>query len=59
MVKSREIVLEFIKNNSLYISIDYVHLLLNSQFYHSAAILYSIHNKSEQAIDIWKKYFIF
>jgi hypothetical protein len=33
-------------------------MLIDEQFYHAAAILYSLHEKHEKAIDIWKKYLI-
>jgi len=32
---------------------------MDAQLYHAAAIIFSVHEKHEQAINIWKKYFIF
>jgi hypothetical protein len=58
IIKSREVILEFIQINFSYIPIDYCHMLIDEQFYHASAILYSLHEKHEKAIDIWKKYFI-
>jgi hypothetical protein len=58
IVKSREIVLEFIQINSSHIPIEYYNILIDGQFYHTAAILCSLHEKHEQAISIWKKYMI-
>ncbi|CAF4706598.1 unnamed protein product, partial [Rotaria sp. Silwood2] len=55
IVKSREIIIEFIQTNSSYISIDYCKILIDSKHYHAAALLYSAHEKHQQTIDIWKK----
>ncbi|CAF0936606.1 unnamed protein product [Rotaria sordida] len=55
IVKSREIIIEFIQTNSSYIPVDYCKILIDAQHYHAAALLYSTHEKHEQAIDIWKK----
>ncbi|CAF5219708.1 unnamed protein product, partial [Rotaria magnacalcarata] len=55
LIKTREIIIEFLEKNASFISIDFHNLLFHNQLYHGAAILYSAHDKHEQTIDIWKK----
>jgi len=56
LVKSREFILEFIEKHVSHIPIDYCPVLIHAHCYHAAALLYSIHDEHQQAIDIWKKY---
>ncbi|UJR27237.1 hypothetical protein I4U23_008533 [Adineta vaga] len=55
IIKSREMIIEFLETYAAHIPLDFDHLLFNAGFYHGAAILYSAHDKHEQTIEIWKK----
>ncbi|CAF1135967.1 unnamed protein product [Adineta steineri] len=55
IIKSREMIIEFLEKNASHIPIDFNNLLFNAQLYHGVAILYSAHDKHEETIEIWKK----
>ncbi|CAF3361302.1 unnamed protein product [Rotaria socialis] len=55
LVKTPEMIIEFIQTNASYVPMDYCKILIDAQHYNAAAILYSSHEKHQQAIDIWKK----
>lgn len=55
VIKPSETIIEFIEAHTFFIPIECVHLLLQAQCPHAAAILYTTHEKHEQAITIWKK----
>lgn len=48
-------IIEYLEINAIHIPLEYTNLLFDIHLYHGVAILYSAHNKHEQAIDIWKK----